>query len=343
MGNIYSSNKDILNEMKRMLTEEDKIRYKDDGESKEMPADSAKKLPNDHPAKKAWLAKQKGDSDDSGEKVKGADLFKSKEGEPKAKSSDKETKVDPEQAYDAADEAVEDILGDLGGAPVSKLVDRNAAALKSYFNSDVSDDEKNTFIEDRIVDTGVSIDAYQVAVINKVFKNLGIDHTINYDSIEKRKDNDSPPQSPFFKKDSDSDSDSDTKDTPELPEKAVDDMLNNTPDKNAEFSEKYGIDVKEFKSMDEGGWGYLEDELAEKGVEANSSFNINTDNEHGDPISVHVYNDFAVYVDSYTGNFDITSKQDLAAGLKDLSGKKESVRESFLSKTAKRVLSRRIK
>lgn len=228
MKKMYSTHKQILNEMKRMLSEEDKIRYKDDGESKEMPADSAKKLPNDHPAKKAWLAKQKGDSDDSGEKVKGADLFKSKEGEPKPKS------------------------------------------------------------------------------------------------------------------DEPSDSGSDIKDTPELPEKAVDDMLNNTPDKNAEFSEKYGIDVKEFRSMDEGGWGYLEDELIEKGVEANSSFDINTDSEHGDPFNVYVYDDFAVYVDSYTGNFDITTKQDLAAGLKNLSGKKESVRESFLNTTAKLILARRL-
>jgi hypothetical protein len=188
-----------------MLTEEDKVRYKDDGESKEMPADSAKKLPDDHPAKKAWLAKQGGDSDDSGEKVKGADLFKSKEGEPKPKSDEPKSYIkydDREDAYDAADEAVSDIIGDLGGeTSVTDLVNQHADALKAYLNSE--DPQAKTFIEDMIVDTQASISREQADELNKALSDNGIDHKVEYENIEREQDHDTRPKSPLYKDDED--------------------------------------------------------------------------------------------------------------------------------------------
>lgn len=210
MSKMYSTHKQILSEMKRMITEEDKIRYKDDGESKEMPADSAKKLPDDHPAKKAWLAKQGGDSDDSGEKVKGADLFKSKEGEPKSNDgmsdSDYEDElkrtsinrnISPEDAYEAADDAVENIIGDLGGeTSVTDMVNQHAEALKAYLHSD--DPQADTFIEDMIIDTQASISRDQVEELNKALKDNAIAHKVDYENIERQQGSDTRPKSPFY-------------------------------------------------------------------------------------------------------------------------------------------------
>lgn len=199
MGKIYTSSKDILKEMKRMLTEEDIIKYKDDnGEQQEMPADSAKKLPDSHPAKQKWRMTigRKSQDDTSGEKVKGADLFKSKEGEPKPKSDDSGN-ISPEDAYDEADEAVSDIIGDLGGeTSVTDLVNQHADALRTYLNSD--DPEAKTFIEDMIVDTQASISREQADELNKALSDNGIDHKVEYENIEREQDHDTRPKSPFY-------------------------------------------------------------------------------------------------------------------------------------------------
>lgn len=315
--------------MKRMLTEEDKIRYKDDGESKEMAADSAKKLPDDHPAKKAWLAKQKGDSDDSGEKVKGADLFKSKEGEPKPNQDDED------------DSGSGDSQGSLHGEEIVTTHDTFKKGDKADLN-DLSDDNYG-FDDDHIEkyfnsDGSAKVD---MSVVELEDGSVQLTPTGDIEGISNKSD--SPKDDDGGDDGGDPFHSNNLKDTPTIPQTEVDRMLNYSTDRNSLFSERTGIDLTQFKDMDEGGWGYLEDELIEKGIEPDNSFDINTDNEHGDPINVHVYGDFAVYVDSYTGNFNVTSKQDLAAGLKAIIGRNKSVKESFLSKTAQRLLSRRIR
>ena len=120
--------------MKRMMSEGDTIKYKHDGESKEMPADSAKKQPDDHPAKKAWLAKQSGDSDGSGEKVKGADLFKSKEGEPAA-----DTDADNPPSRDSDD--YRDANGDIDWDKFNNIQDTWRAKHGSNAKGDDSDSD----------------------------------------------------------------------------------------------------------------------------------------------------------------------------------------------------------
>ena len=195
MSKMYSTNKQILNEMKRMLKEEATIKYKDDnGEQQEMPADSAKKLPDSHPAKQKWRMTigKKSQDDSSGEKVKGADLFKSKEDEPKSYIK----YTDREEAYDAAEEAVEDILGDLGGTPIEDMVKQHADDLRSYLNSD--DPDAKRYIEDVIVDNQVTISREQVNDLNKAFYDNGIDHKVEYDRLEREQDHDTRPKSPFY-------------------------------------------------------------------------------------------------------------------------------------------------
>ena len=66
--------------LKRIM-EDQTIKYRSkDGESKEMSADAAKRQPEDHPAKQAWLKTQSsGDSPEKSTEPKGADLFKTKE------------------------------------------------------------------------------------------------------------------------------------------------------------------------------------------------------------------------------------------------------------------------
>jgi len=294
MKKLYSQHKEILNELKRMMIEGDTIKYKEDGESKEMPADSAKKMSDDHPAKKAWLAKQGGDSDDSGEKVKGADLFKSKEGEPTAKSDSGEKAATPKDAYDAADEAVGNILSNLGSAPLSQLVSQNAAALKAYLNS--GDPKAKTFIEDSIVDNNISIDDYKVKILNKELKANGIKHKVDYKSIEQR--NYEPPKAVgkvSVPNDADDSFDSEDELDPE------DILANAKAAYEAGTIDKEEWDDKREDYDDDGDYDddkityYWEDEQAKKDHEA-------------------------------------------ATG-----AKQESVNESFLSDTAKRLLSRRIK
>lgn len=146
-----------------MLKEEETIRYKDDGESKEMAADSAKKLPDDHPAKKAWLAKQGGDSDDSGEKVKGADLFKSKEGEPKAKSDEPKSPFyqdDSDSDGDSSD-AVSSTLETLGDFVVNS---------GEEYSEDVMEDELQN-----IKNSGVSYDEAAELISKEIEKMQGQD------------------------------------------------------------------------------------------------------------------------------------------------------------------------
>ena len=300
-----------------MLKEEETIRYKDDGESKEMAADSAKKLPDDHPAKKAWLAKQGGDSDDSGEKVKGADLFKSKEGEPKAKSDEPKSYIkydDREDAYDAADEAASDIIGDLGGeTSVTDLVNQHADALKAYLNSD--DPQAKTFIEDMIVDTQASITRDQAEELNKALYDNGIDHKVEYENVEREQDHDTRPKSPFYQDDSDSDGDSSD---------AVSSTLETLGDFVVNSGEEYSEDVMEDELQNIKNSGVSYDEAAELISKEIEKMQGQDEWEDDEAFSPETHNK-------------------LLSHLKTVYGTSESIVESFFGKSAARLLSRRIK
>jgi hypothetical protein len=118
--------------LKRIM-EDQTIKYRSkDGESKEMSADAAKRQPEDHPAKQAWLKTQSsGDSPEKSTEPKGADLFKTKEpasGDEDDRDEDKEEMAVDMNLNDSMamdyEEDIEEVLSDsLGGEAVEVAFD----------------------------------------------------------------------------------------------------------------------------------------------------------------------------------------------------------------------------
>ena len=99
--------KDILSEIEE-VSDDTIIKYKDkDGESKEMPAKSAKSLPHEHPAKQAWDAENEKDKKAGGEekpdpsKLSGSD-FQRKAGAPQSVATSVRAKTGGERGISPA-------------------------------------------------------------------------------------------------------------------------------------------------------------------------------------------------------------------------------------------------
>ena len=137
--NIFGENirKEIMKKLEKKLyniiMESEIIKYRSkDGESKEMSADAAKRQPEDHPAKQAWLKTQSsGDSPEKSTEPKGADLFKTKEpasGDEDDRDEDKEEMAVDMNLNDSMamdyEEDIEEVLSDsLGGEAVEVAFD----------------------------------------------------------------------------------------------------------------------------------------------------------------------------------------------------------------------------
>jgi len=98
----------------KYLTEGDVIKYKQDGESKEMDSDSAKTMKKDHPAKIEWDKQNQKDqgSDSSGEDVKGASMFNNGDEKTKVKSKAKIEKHTSKKFKKVAIPIMNDMLDD---------------------------------------------------------------------------------------------------------------------------------------------------------------------------------------------------------------------------------------
>tara|TARA_A100001201_G_scaffold69666_1_gene64245 strand:- start:742 stop:1350 length:609 start_codon:yes stop_codon:yes gene_type:complete len=161
-----------------IISEADTIKYKDkEGEAKEMDVDAAKKQPDDHPAKQAWLATQKGDGEKS--EPKGADLFKTQE----PGSEDDSSEDKSEEMFDEREDAVYDIIGALeSGESPSDVIEKNSEAL-------LSDPEDAVFgITQNIIDNGQKVTPEQIQDVNNSLEKIGIKDKVDFENIARELD-----------------------------------------------------------------------------------------------------------------------------------------------------------